>query len=43
MTLPETYHFSRDGRHKMRFYLRKAYKKARHKRAARRFPYECWM
>ena len=32
MNFPETYRFSRDGHFKMRYYIRKAYKKARHKR-----------
>lgn len=36
MTIPETYRLTGDGF--KRYYWRKAYKKARHKKAARRLP-----
>lgn len=41
MDFPEIYRI-RNGK-KIRFYFRKAYKKARHKRSASRFPYEEWI
>ena len=48
MEFPETYRIIKDKKHeynlhKIRVYLRKAYKKARHKRSASRFPYEEWI
>ena len=39
MVLPEYYRFSNDGQHEVRIYIRKTYKKSRHKKAAKRIPY----
>ena len=45
MNFPEMYRIRKSGNqlYKIRFYFRKAYKKARHKRSASRFPYEEWI
>ena len=43
MEFPEMFRISKDGKRKIRVYFRKAYKKARHKRSASRFPYEEWI